>query len=496
MQSSGDMTGLQALPTHRTVGDYVVQGLLGRTPWATTYAGYNEREGPVAIKLLSVPETASPTLLDELEGALLHVARSLLPSDAICPRDGGEDEASGQPFVVTSLCTLPSLFDLVATSPLSIDEVAVLLTRIGKTLSGGIPHLGLRPNNVFVGPPSSQEVLLSDFGFDVLRRAHYKMAAERSGVPLLDRTWLAPEQGVSAVADPARVDVYSAALVAVYALSGMPLPCDEHGVERISIDEHAAACGLSIPPELVRVLSRALEVDPLARFGTVAELAEAFAAVPHARTEDSMLGAVKRHEVATGRVRKYRLPNEAVHAQETMPAPPGVVQTNGSRHPADADDDRTLPGMVEMPPASELPEAPREAKKVGTSWPQKTMKLASFKLRSGRPSALPTAPPPPGFHRPDEVSSEKAEPAPAPNRTQLLPRFQLQQRPAGADGASTDPAPPPSVHEVATVKRPRFVLVERLGEFGARKLLAVAGVSVCIAITSTIVAIVALLRSR
>ena len=262
----------------REVGGYVVEGLLGRTPWATTHAAILPPHRYVALKVLELDTEKDPETLAKLESTLVGLVDVAHPS-VLGPIDAGEIDDIGAPFVVTPLAPHPSLADLVSTSPLAQEEVRDLLRQLGVALErareAGISHLSLKPTNVFVGPPPSHAVAVVDFGMHVLRKE-----------------------------ESPKDDVHGAALLACYALSG-----NQGAVEAVerNPDDLARTLGVAIDDELEAALALALRSGAADRFSTVTELAEAIQVdEPIAKAPSDR--ATARHSKASQLMPRFKMP--------------------------------------------------------------------------------------------------------------------------------------------------------------------------------------------
>jgi serine/threonine-protein kinase len=442
----------QLLSPGRVVGPYVVQGLLGRTPWATTYAALTPPNRHVALKLFEPAISNAPGVLDGLEAALVPVTQVVDPA-VLRPLDAGEDDENGEAFVVTALCHYPSLAELVAVSPLPLEEVVRVLTHVGRALDGGIPHLSLKASNVFVGPPPSYDVFLADFGMDVLRRAH-----RRDG-DASDTTWLAPEQLSTAIAEPARADVYASGILAWFALTGDVLPTGESLAE--AFDAHAVTHDAPFSPPLGEVLRRALAAEPADRFASVSELAEALRGVVGANASPTVADASKRHAKATLKMRSFQLPGqidlESSSSSELAPSPEPSAPMRTAMMPS-FNGGRTS-GSISAPPAPPPP-SPRSATLQGAP------KLISPQL-------------------PSEHVEERA---PA-QRTQRLAPFSLPRAVEVAGG-------PMPARSAPTARRPRFRIGrgQELIELARRRPVVAIAVSALVVFASVALALFAMRR--
>lgn len=136
-----------------------------------------------------------------------------------------------------------------------------LLAGLGAAHDAGLVHADVKPANVLlVTRRDGERAVLVDFGLARLRSAE-QPARSLGGTP----AYMAPEQLHDGEVD-ARSDVFATALVLVTLLTGR---------RRRSMTELAPALDDIEAPALRAALSRALAVDPAARFPTAAAFAEA-----------------------------------------------------------------------------------------------------------------------------------------------------------------------------------------------------------------------------
>ncbi len=201
---------------HILGGRYTIVGSMGRGARVATYEAVSAPNRQVVVKLYD-PALGPPTLATLR--AAEAVTRDLPRGAALEVVEVGVDGGSGAAMVVTERSPRPSLADLVQLCPLSAAEAATLARNLARALGAaherGLAHLGLKPRNVFVGPAPACEVQLADFGSTVARAAPGGAAVDPLDVP-----WLAPEQVFGGAAPGVASDVFSAALVVFFALTG------------------------------------------------------------------------------------------------------------------------------------------------------------------------------------------------------------------------------------------------------------------------------------
>ncbi len=144
----------------------------------------------------------------------------------------------------------------------AVSLVRDLLAGLGAAHDAGLVHADVKPANAIV-VSSSARVVLVDFGLARLRPPD-RPADSAGGTP----AFMAPEQLQDARVD-ARSDLFSAALVLVFLLTGW---------RRTTAKMLVPPAGTITDPTLIEVLARALELDPAKRYQTAAEFAAALGA--------------------------------------------------------------------------------------------------------------------------------------------------------------------------------------------------------------------------
>jgi hypothetical protein len=284
------VTALRLQPGHVLAGKYSVRAALGYGGASASYAAVLASGRPVVVKLFSPQLADRSDVLSALQRAA--GVTNALPADATAPiLDVGFDPQTRSPLTVTEQMPVPSLLDVVRSGPLSPADVALVVRGIALAVDAAhaqrLAHGGLKPQNVFVGPPTApgqRLVKVIDFGVNVAR-----VALPTDDGRVVAAPWIAPEQMRGGPDGPAS-DVFSAALVAFFAATGRsywrscqgPMP-DLAGWQqevlsaRVPPTTRAMEMGVAIPPGYDAVLGRALSANPAERYGSIAELAGALA---------------------------------------------------------------------------------------------------------------------------------------------------------------------------------------------------------------------------
>lgn len=282
------MTAPHLGPGHTVAGNYTIRAILGFTGESATYHAVSGAGHEVVIKLYDPALGQRADVMGELERVRGQVA-ALPPGGVVPVIDGGYDVGTGAPFEVTEYLRIPSIASLLSQRLLPVEVVAQIMNGLSQILDQGqaqqLSHLALKPTNIFVGPAPGYQVRVTDFAASVVRRASPTHEAYIHSAP-----WWAPEQlQPAAVLGPA-ADVFSAALVAFYALTGRPywLSCQQHPPDlaawqaevmgqRAPVSQRARELGAVVNSIVDDVFARALSVNQADRPRSVSELAAVLA---------------------------------------------------------------------------------------------------------------------------------------------------------------------------------------------------------------------------
>jgi len=329
-----------------SIGRYQVLQEIGRGAMGIVYEARDPvLDRTVALKVIQPAEQGGePSASEDRFFAEAKIAAQLQHPGIVVVHDVGRDTATGALFIALELLRGETLADLAERGPLDWRTALQLVAQVAHALhyahGQGVVHRDIKPANVIVLP--SGEAKVTDFGIARLESARQRLtsAGEFIGTPL----YTAPEQARNEEVDR-RADVFSLASVAYTLLTGRP-PFQAASipgiVHRVVYEEPEPPSHLvpDLPPDVDRVLARAMAKDPAARYPT----AEAFAQ----DAEDVLAG---RHPHHTGG-------EELVVVDE--PDASGTVRVTPSwrrpeaatpppAHPTAADDTRTVPPAVRPP---------------------------------------------------------------------------------------------------------------------------------------------------
>ncbi len=254
-----------------TLGEQLHKGGFA-TIWEVTNARFRT---PMVMKV--------PTILDGDDGPTIvgfEVEQMIMPrlSGPHVPRVMGIGDFDVMPYIVTEKIEGGSLLDTFLKAPLPLSDLIEIMARMVQAVADihrqHVIHLDLKPENFLQRP--SGEMVLVDYGLS--RHAQLPdLLAEEFRIPMGTYPYIAPEQYLHCRDDP-RSDLFALGAM-TYALATGKLPFGSpeklRGVRRrlwrdpIPPRAHRP----EIPEWLQEIILRALEVDPMRRYQSAAQMA-------------------------------------------------------------------------------------------------------------------------------------------------------------------------------------------------------------------------------
>jgi Tol biopolymer transport system component/serine/threonine protein kinase len=282
----------------KKVSHYRVLELLGGGGMGLVYKAEDLKLGRrVALKFLPEEIASDAKALERFEREAR--AASALDHPNICAiYEFGEQD--GKPFIAMSFLEGETLRDRIAAkaAPFAISELLNLAIQIGHGLSAahekGIIHRDIKPANIFITLRSEAKIL--DFGLAKLADAEDRESIPRqevqsqeppiarakdlsvslTGVAMGTAAYMSPEQVRGEKLD-ARTDLYSFGLV-VYEMAtgtrafGGNTAAALHEAILNDTPLPAGKLNPALPPELEKIINKALEKDREVRYQTAAEM--------------------------------------------------------------------------------------------------------------------------------------------------------------------------------------------------------------------------------
>jgi serine/threonine-protein kinase len=225
----------------------------------------------VALKFLPERLTTNQAEKDRLFQEARAAANLNHPN--ICTIHDIRDEGD-RPYIVMEYVDGTTLTEKIR-QPLPIKEAIDYAIQVGEALeeahSHGVIHRDIKAENIMV--TSRGRIKVMDFGLAKLKGS-LKLTRTSSTVGTL--AYMAPEQIQGGEAD-ARADIFSFGVVLYEMLTGKtPFRGDHEAALLYSIineePEPVQKLRADIPPEIVHLLSRALEKDPADRYQSIGEM--------------------------------------------------------------------------------------------------------------------------------------------------------------------------------------------------------------------------------
>ena len=271
----------------RTISHYQITSQLGEGGMGVVYEAEDTNLGRhVALKFLTPTMANDDNLLQRFQREAR--AASALNHPNICTIHGIEQFES-EHFIVMELLEGESLADRIRRGPIDIETVLTLGVQIVDALesahSKGIVHRDLKPQNIFVTSRGQAKIL--DFGLAKIDRQQKTPAESMMPTARLDDltsagstigtvNYMSPEQARGEITD-ARTDLFSFGTVLYQMATGLlPFQGDTSAVTFDNIlnrdPKPITEVNPSLPPELGRIISQALEKDRDLRYQSATDL--------------------------------------------------------------------------------------------------------------------------------------------------------------------------------------------------------------------------------
>jgi len=266
--------------TGRTIGSYRFLQRIGAGGMGEVYLAHDDKlDRRVAVKLITSHVAADAERVRRFRQEA-RAASTLNHPHILVVHDFGE--LDGRPFIVTELVEGQTLRDRLRRGALPMREAVEIASQVLSALSAaharGLVHRDIKPENLMLRRDGYVKVL--DFGLAKLMGSDLVAAAttfatapgQIAGTP----AYMSPEQARGEPVD-ARTDLFSVTAVLYEMLTGRrAFAGDTHAVVFASILEGTppapSALTPGLPPEIDRIVLKALEKRPELRYQSAADM--------------------------------------------------------------------------------------------------------------------------------------------------------------------------------------------------------------------------------
>ncbi len=267
---------------------YRIDRELGRGGMATVYLAEDlKHRRPVAVKVLH-PQLAVQIGADRFQREV-EIAAQLSHPHILSLIDSGE--SGGRLYYVMPYVKGESLrARLDRERRIPVDEAVAMAREILGALSfahaRGVVHRDIKPENVML---HEGEAVVADFGIAKALTAREGETLTQTGTALGTPAYMSPEQASGAPELDGRSDIYSTGCLLYEMLAGEP-PFTGPNAQAIMFKRFTEparpvrAARPEVPEEVERALLRALARDPVERYATAADFAQALTLSPFGRT--------------------------------------------------------------------------------------------------------------------------------------------------------------------------------------------------------------------
>ena len=268
----------------KTVGHYRVLERLGSGGMGVVYKAEDTMLGRiVALKFVPDELSSNPQALERFRREA-RIASSFDHPNICTIYEVAEHE--GQVFIVMQYIEGETLARRIAAGPLAIDQILKWSMQLADALDAahrkGIIHRDIKPANILFTARAEAKIL--DFGLAKLSQPETNLAEAltldsaltRPGMMLGTVLYMSPEQVKGLPLDP-RTDIFSLGVVIYEMVTGRnPFWSDSPSSILVAVLEHEPAplprYASSVPPELERIVAKALRKDREERYQTVRDM--------------------------------------------------------------------------------------------------------------------------------------------------------------------------------------------------------------------------------
>ena len=285
-EAAEDFVARNELAAGQRVGPYEVTRKLGQGGMGVVFLARDARLGrSVALKLLHSSLTQDANRVRRFQQEA-RAASALNHPNIITIYEVGQ--LAGQDYIAAEFIEGPTLREMLGRGPLGLRDTLEVVTQVAHALEAahqaGIVHRDIKPENLMLRSDGYAKVL--DFGLAKLTEQEHALGETKAseedigqtnpGMVLGTVSYMSPEQALGRVVDR-RSDLFSLGVVLYELLAGVP-PFKGHRTAALldAIIHHdplpLTELRSGLPPELDRIVTRALEKDRELRYQTAGDL--------------------------------------------------------------------------------------------------------------------------------------------------------------------------------------------------------------------------------
>jgi len=258
----------------QTISHYKILSKLGGGGMGVVYKAEDTKlHRLVALKFLPPELSFDPAAKERF----VHEAQaaSALEHPNICSIYEINETADGQSYIAMGCYEGETLKQRIMRGAIAQEEAINIAIQIAEGLAraheAGIVHRDIKPANIML--TDRGEVKILDFGLAKLKGV---TRVTRTGTTVGTAAYMSPEQARGEEVDP-RSDIWSVGVVLYEMIAGqLPFRSEyEQGLAYLIINEEPEPLGKhaqDVSPDLVRIIDRALEKKPGARYSKAAEM--------------------------------------------------------------------------------------------------------------------------------------------------------------------------------------------------------------------------------
>ena len=269
-----------SLPVGTMVGEYQIEGELGRGGMGTVYAARHPTIGKrVAIKVLALTFSCNPVLVKRFIDEARAVNKIGHPN--IIDVFSYGQLADGREYFVMEFLEGETMASWLAQGRPDFAEAQRLLMQVCEALEAahreGVIHRDLKPENLWIARPKHglAYIKVLDFGIAKLIETEETKGTTKTGTIMGTPQFMSPEQCMGRGVDH-RTDVYALGAIMFCIYCGRP-PFDGDSVAEVIAAQLYApppkpSTLVGIPPALEALILACLEKNPALRPSSAAEL--------------------------------------------------------------------------------------------------------------------------------------------------------------------------------------------------------------------------------